>query len=305
MLARLKCPQMGHLPVGGVLDRVRAVLELFQPKQPVTIGRLFLGPNSQPGVIGVEPLGHANVSKARNTFPRVTGVIDQTSTLCALGQSSPEVQSCLVPRRQNVVQASGQCNALTPAPPKIDTLSCVTDLSLRCRAMGPRRLGAAGIVAATTAGTAGAAGATVRTARAAALPTILAAPTKALPSTAAAHAALAGTRRAHRGQGLQLLGSEDLLQLGLGLFFKRRNLLLLFFGEIQPFHHERRQDMEAAAASATRPARATPRPARSTGSFRTTGTNTFPRRRSARTVLGHRQSRTGSQRKSATRQKEH
>jgi hypothetical protein len=73
---------------------------------------------------------------------------------------------------------------------------------------------------------------TLRTARSA--------PTKALSRAAATRAALAGTRRTRRGQDLHLLGREDLFQLGLGLFFQCLKLLLLFFTEVQLFHHERR-----------------------------------------------------------------
>ena len=41
VLARLKGPQMGHLPVGGRSDNVGIVLERRDPQQPVVVRRLF------------------------------------------------------------------------------------------------------------------------------------------------------------------------------------------------------------------------------------------------------------------------
>jgi hypothetical protein len=117
--------------------------------------------------------------------------------------------------------------------------------------------------------------------------------------TTAAGATLAGTWRTGRSQDLHLLGSEDLFQLGLGLFFKRLELFLLIFTEVQLLHYERRQDVEAAAAAAARPA---PRSPRTAGPFRPAGAGALPRRRSARTVLTPGPHRKGSQREDTTRE---
>jgi len=64
--------------------------------------------------------------------------------------------------------------------------------------------------------------------------------------------------RARRFEGLLLLGSQDLVEFGLGLFFEFGNLFLLVFREVQLLDRERRDQMEPAAVT-TRTARAIPR----------------------------------------------
>ena len=58
MLARLECPQMGHLPVGGALNDCGVVLEWGDAQQPVVMRGLLVGRNCQPLVIRVELARH-------------------------------------------------------------------------------------------------------------------------------------------------------------------------------------------------------------------------------------------------------
>ena len=60
---------------------------------------------------------------------------------------------------------------------------------------------------------------------------------------------LSRTRRASCLQGLLLLGSQNLIELGLGLFFEIGNLFLLIFREFHLLDDETREQMEPAARS--------------------------------------------------------
>jgi hypothetical protein len=60
---------------------------------------------------------------------------------------------------------------------------------------------------------------------------------------------LSRTRRASRLQGLLLLGRQDLIELGLGLFFEFGELFLLIFRELHLLGDETREQVEPATRS--------------------------------------------------------
>jgi hypothetical protein len=66
---------------------------------------------------------------------------------------------------------------------------------------------------------------------------------------------LAHARRASLVEDLSLLGRQDLVELGLGLPFKLRDLFHLLVGQVQSLGHEAREQMEPTTRS-TRTARA-------------------------------------------------
>jgi hypothetical protein len=75
--------------------------------------------------------------------------------------------------------------------------------------------------------------------------------TTALSVPTAAGATSPWPWRASRFEGLLLLGRQDLIELGLGVFFEFCNLLLLVFREVQLLDRERRDQMEPATGSTT------------------------------------------------------
>jgi hypothetical protein len=105
-------------------------------------------------------------------------------------------------------------------------------------------------LAATTTALTAAGTTAARPAPAAAL-TALATTLSAALAAGTALAALARTRRAGFRHDLDLLRSQDLLQLGLDLFFEIGNLLLLVLGQVQLILREARNEMEPAAGAAT------------------------------------------------------
>ena len=50
--------QVDRLPVGGGPDHLAVILEPFDAQQTVVVGRLFLGRNSEPLIVGIERVRH-------------------------------------------------------------------------------------------------------------------------------------------------------------------------------------------------------------------------------------------------------
>jgi hypothetical protein len=125
-------------------------------------------------------------------------------------------------------------------------------------------------------------------------------------------AAWSRTRGASRFEGLSLRGGENLIELGLGLFFECVNLLLLIFREVQLVDGERRDQMESGTeTSGTTWAARSHSPWRTTAARAVRITGTILTRRPAGTAIVRAAGRTvlcttgnGGNRKDAEKQKE-
>ena len=65
LLARLERAEVRHLLVRGALDHVPVGLKLLEAQQAVVVGRLFLGRDAKPDVIGIEVFRHGMRSVIR------------------------------------------------------------------------------------------------------------------------------------------------------------------------------------------------------------------------------------------------
>ena len=61
VLTSLKSPQMGHLLVPSTRNHVGIRLEHPDSEQPIEIGWLILGRNTQPFVVGIKRFGHVTL----------------------------------------------------------------------------------------------------------------------------------------------------------------------------------------------------------------------------------------------------
>jgi len=61
----LKGPNVGHLPVGRVGDRIGVRFEQFDRQQPIVIRRLMFRRNAEPLAVGIERFGHSGAGSRK------------------------------------------------------------------------------------------------------------------------------------------------------------------------------------------------------------------------------------------------
>ena len=54
------CAHVSNLPRGRILNHVRVIFEMSNPKQPVVVGGLVLGGDAEPLAIRIERVGHSS-----------------------------------------------------------------------------------------------------------------------------------------------------------------------------------------------------------------------------------------------------